>query len=274
MENPIQRRVFLQSITTLLAMTGVVKQSLGNPTKQREPEHDMSKMPENWTGKERIAMLLYPSCTSLDFAGPQYMFGCLMGAQIYHVAKTREPIVTDTRLTILPDTTFDECPKDVDIFFVPGGGTGLLEVMQDRATLEFVAQTGGRAKWLTSVCTGSMLLAAAGLLKNYQATSHWTTRDLLSLAGAIPTDRRVVKDRNRITAAGVSAGLDLGLYMVGLLRDKSYAESVQLLAEYDPDPPYHSGSVHSASAETKLLLDDMFKDFVGKVEASLKKTNR
>lgn len=225
-------------------------------------EHDMSAMPASWMGRDRIAMLLYPGFTALDFVGPQYFFGNLMGASVQLVAKDRSPVTSDTGITIVPTATFAECPADLDVLFVPGSGTGVLDAMEDAATVGFLADRGARAKWVTSVCTGSLLLARAGLLTGYRATGHWVARDVLADFGAIPVDARVVRDRNRMTGAGVSAGLDLGLAMTAELRDRSYAEAIQLLAEYAPEPAFDAGTPQRAPKETVDLIASMFPGFL------------
>ena len=134
-------------------------------------------------------------------------------------------------------------------------------------TLAFVADRGARAKFVISACSGSLILSAAGLLKGYKATSHWSVRHVLAWFGAILTDARVVLDRNRITGAGVTAGLDFGLTMVAELRDRTYAECCQLMSEYDPDPPFNSGSMKTAPPEVKAPMVEMLADFVKKSEA-------
>lgn len=130
----------------------------------------------------------------------------------------------------------------------------------------FLKDRGGRAKYVTSVCTGSLLLGAAGLLAGYQATSHWATKGLLPIFGARPAEGRVVVDRNRITGGGVTAGIDFGLTLVGHLRDREYAEGVQLIAEYDPKPPYSAGTPERAPAEVRALIEGMFTEFVADAE--------
>ena len=227
-----------------------------------EPMHDMSSMPEHWTGSEQIAFLIYPQFTALDMVGPHHMLTSLMGATVHLVSKTREPVRSDTGLVVVPTLTLDECPRDLDIICVPGGSRGTLAAMEDDETMRFLKDTGSRAKYVTSVCTGSLLLGAAGLLAGYKATSHWATRSLLPIFGATAVDGRVVDDRNRITGGGVTAGIDFGLALVGRLRDRVYAESVQLIAEYDPKPPYAAGSPAQAPAEARTLVDGMFADFV------------
>jgi putative intracellular protease/amidase len=218
-------------------------------------------------GDEVVAMLLYPQMTALDVVGPQYFFASLYGGKVHLVAKDpRKPIMSDTGLAIQPTLSMKECPKDVTVLFVPGGCHGTLAAMEDKETLDFIADRGSRAGYVTSACTGSLLLGAAGLLKGYKATSHWVTRDMLSLFEATPTDERVVVDRNRITAAGVSAGLDLGLRMTDILRGREYAEATQLLAEYDPQPHLNAGSYAKAPTEAQTLIKDMFAPFVEKAK--------
>ncbi len=268
----IERRTFLRTATAALAASPWLARAGNAPAGQPiTPGHDMSNMPPNWTGKEQIGMLLYPGFTALDFVGPQYMLAGLLGARVHHIAKTMAPVLSDTQLTIMPTMTFAEAPRELDILFVPGGGQGTLDALRDDALLTFVSDRGSRAKWVTSVCTGSLVLGAAGLLKGYRATSHWVARSLLSEVGAIPVDERVVRDRNRITGAGVSAGLDLGLTIVGLLRDPLYAETLQLLAEYAPEPPFNAGSPRTAPPMAKAMLDDMFKDYTQEAKLVLSK---
>lgn len=230
------------------------------------PTHDMSSMPANWIGKEQIAFLIYPEFTALDMVGPHYMFTNLMGATTHVVAKTRDPVKSDTGLVFTPSATFEDCPKDLDIICVPGGSNGTLAAMQDDATVSFIKDRGSRAKFVTSVCTGSLILGAAGLLTGYKATSHWAAKSLLPILGAVPTDGRIVQDRNRITGGGVTAGIDFGLTLVSQLRDRQYAESVQLLAEYAPEPPFDAGTPQRAPAAVTAMMDGMFVDFRQKAE--------
>lgn len=265
----IERRNFLRAATAALATSPWLARASQNPSAPVTLEHDMSAMPASWTGKEQIGMLLYPGMTALDFVGPQYMFAGLMGATVHHVAKTMAPVVSDTQLALMPTVTLAECPCELDILFVPGGGAGTIAAMRDQELLAFLADRGARAKLVTSVCTGSLVLGAAGLLQGYKATSHWATRSLLPEVGAIPVDARVVHDRNRITGAGVSAGLDMSLTIVGLLRDTVYAQSMQLLAEYAPEPPFNAGTPRTAAPAITAMLTEMFKDFDPQARAAL-----
>lgn len=227
----------------------------------------MSGMPAHWMGSEQIAFLIYPEFTALDMVGPHHMLTSLMGAKTHLVAKTKEPVRSDTGLVFVPSATFDECPKDLDIICVPGGTLGTLAAMQDDATMSFLRDRGSRAKFVTSVCTGSLVLGAAGLLDGYEATSHWALAHLMPIFGARERKARVVKDRNRITGGGVTAGIDFGLSLVGQLRDRQYAESVQLIAEYAPEPPYQAGTPEKAPADVRAMIDTMFVDFIKQAEA-------
>jgi putative intracellular protease/amidase len=234
--------------------------------------HDMSARPKEWFGSEQIAMLLYPGFTALDLVGPQYCFASLMGATVHLVAADTQPVMSDTKLAISPTTTFAACPRDLDVLFIPGGSTGTLAAMRATAVMDFVADRGSRAAYVSSVCTGSLILGQAALLKGYSATSHWAARDLLPLYGATPVDKRYVIDRNRITGAGVTAGIDLGLAFAEMRRGRDYAEAVQLLAEYDPQPPFMAGTPEKAGPKTTVMMQEMFTDFRAEVrELALKR---
>lgn len=236
---------------------------------QQAQEHH-HKMPDtknvHWTGNEQIAMLMYPGMTVMDLIGPHCMLGGLMGAKIFLVAKSLDPVTSDSGVTITPNATLETCPRDLTVLFTPGGTDGTLAAAVDPETRAFMADRGARAKYVTSVCSGSLILGAAGLLKGYKATSHWSVRHVLAGFGAIPTEARVVRDRNRITGAGVTAGLDFGLTMVAELRDRIYAECCQLMSEYDPDPPFNAGSMKTAPAEVKAPMVEMLAEFVKKAE--------
>lgn len=225
---------------------------------------DMNKVP--WMGSEEIAMLAYPGMTVMDLIGPHCMFGSLMGAKIHIVAKSLDPVTSDAGLTVVPDATFETCPRDLTVLFAPGGTDGTIAAATDPETTAFMADRGARAKYITSVCSGSLILGAAGLLKGYKATSHWSCRDALAGFGATPTDERVVRDRNRITGAGVTAGLDFGLSMVAELRDHIYAECSQLMSEYDPDPPFNAGSMKTAPADVKQAMVELAAGFTKQAE--------
>lgn len=211
----------------------------------------------------KIGMVVYPGMFLLDLIGPLAVFEAMMNREIHLIWKNLEP-VNNTKsdysafIPISPTTTFDRCPEDLDVLFVPGGVPGTLAMMEDPDLIHYLKTKGSKAKFITSVCTGSLILAAAGLLKGYKATSYWATTEHLKYFGAIPTKGRVVIDRNRITGGGVTAGIDFGLRIVGLLRSPDYARAVQLYLEYDPSPPFNSGSPEKAPPIVRQFLEDMF----------------
>lgn len=195
--------------------------------------------------KPKVAMAVYPGLTMLDMIGPHETFRELM--EIHVLASTPE-VISDSNFTFRPTGSFDDAPADFDVVFVPGGlGTG--DALNDRKLLDFVADRGERARYVTSVCTGSLILGGAGLLKGYKATSHWAAMDSLAHFGAVPTEGRVVVDRNRITAGGITAGVDFGLTLVAEMFDEKAARLTQLIMEYDPDPPFDSGTPRTATQE-------------------------
>jgi putative intracellular protease/amidase len=226
----------------------------------------MAKYHTSWAGNETVAMLLYPQFTALDLFGPHHMFGNLMGAKVMLVAETADPVASDMGVKILPTTTFADCPEKLTILFVPGGTAGTMKAAESPTVRRFLRERGEKAEWVTSVCTGSILLGAAGLLNGYKATSHWAARNQLSLFGAIPVDERVVFDRNRVTGAGVTSGLDFGLSLVQKIRGTEYAQSLQLLSEYDPKPPLDAGSEKKAPKEVLAIMREMLGEFNVKVE--------
>jgi cyclohexyl-isocyanide hydratase len=197
---------------------------------------------------QQIALVIHPGCIPLDVFGPHAVLTGLGNVQVHLVWKTRDPVVAASGVPLQPTTTFAECPRDLTLLFVPGGLEGGTALMNDPEVLAFLQDRGQRAQYVTSVCTGSLLLGAAGLLRGYRATSHWTVRELLPLFGAEPVAQRVVEDRNRITAGGVTAGIDFGLQIAARLRSVAYAQMLQLLLEYDPQPPFQAGSPDRASA--------------------------
>ena len=198
----------------------------------------------------RIAMLLYPGMTALDVVGPQVLLAGLAPGNLHLVAREGGPVVSDTGLAIVASAGFAACPRDLDVLLVPGGD-GTPEQMRDAELMAFLRDRAATSTWVASVCTGSLILGAAGLLRGYHATSHWCVRDaVLPLLGAIPVDERVVFDRDRVTAAGVSAGLDLALALAARLRGPDYARTAQLVAEYAPRPPFRSGTPAEAGLET------------------------
>ncbi len=267
------RRKFISSVASAFLIS-ISSQLMATDTtnKSEHKTHDMSKMPENWTKNEQIAMLVYPGFTALDLIGPQYMFAGLMGATVHIVSETLEPITSDTNITIVPTITYDNVPDDLSVLFIPGGGESVIKALGNKKLMNFVRKKGTKARFITSTCTGSLILAGAGLLNGYKATSHWVARDALSAGGAIPIDERVVIDRNRITGAGVTAGIDLGLTVVSLLRDDLYAQTLQLLAEYAPKPPFNAGTPNTAPKEAVEMITSMFGNYNNNAQNAIKKS--
>jgi cyclohexyl-isocyanide hydratase len=194
----------------------------------------------------RIAFLLFPNVTQLDLTGPAQVLSRLGDARLDLVAKTLEPVPTDAGFAILPTATFADVPA-ADILCVPGG-FGTTDAIADDETIDWVRRVGEGATWVTSVCTGSLVLGAAGLLTGYKAGCHWAQRHMLPLFGAEPVAERVVVDGNRVTGGGVTAGIDFALTLTALIRGQRHAELVQLSLEYDPQPPFDAGSPERASA--------------------------
>jgi len=198
-----------------------------------------------------IGMLLYPGLTQLDLTGPFELMHRIPDARVHLLWKDLQPVRADSGLGLLPTTVLADCPP-LDIVFVPGGN-GQRALMGDPDVLGFLREQGRTARYVTSVCTGSLVLGAAGLLDGYAATSHWAFVDLLPMFGARPAPGRVVVDRNRITAGGVTAGIDFGLRLVAELAGEAHAKALQLGLEYDPDPPFRSG--HPSVADPALVAE-------------------
>jgi cyclohexyl-isocyanide hydratase len=195
----------------------------------------------------RIVFLLFPNVTQLDLTGPAQVLSRLGNTRLDLVWKTLEPVPTDAGFSILPTATFADVPH-ADILCVPGG-FGINDVIADDEAMGWVQAVGKDATWVTSVCTGSLILGAAGLLDGYRAGCHWAQRDMLTLFNAIPVDARTVVDRNRVTGGGVTAGIDFALTLTAMIRGEGHAKAVQLSLEYDPSPPYDCGSPASAGPE-------------------------
>lgn len=206
-----------------------------------------------------IAFLLYPNVTQLDLTGPAQVLSRLGNAKLDLVARTRDPVPTDAQFALTPTATFSEVTR-TDILCVPGG-FGTVAAMEDEATLAWLQQVAASAQWVTSVCTGSLLLAAAGLLDGYRAACHWASRDQLAWFGAEPVAERVVFDRNRVTGGGVTAGIDFALALTAAIRGEEHARFVQLSLEYDPAPPFDSGSPERADPETLARYHAMVDRF-------------
>jgi cyclohexyl-isocyanide hydratase len=194
-----------------------------------------------------IGLVFYPGMTVLDVVGPQAVFSLLSDVTIHRIWKTLDPIRSDDGMTVVPDTTFATCPP-LDVLCI-GGGLHRAAIEDDPELLEFLAKQGASAQYVTSVCGGSILLAKAGLLDGYRATSHWAARDRLPQYGAGVTPGRVVCDRNRMSGGGVTAGIDFGLTIAAALRGEEAAKLAQLIIEYDPAPPFDAGAPEKAGPE-------------------------
>jgi len=216
------------------------------------------QMPPMHTGrKPEVGMLLWPGVTLLDLLGPQTVLS--LSCNVHLVWKNTDLLQTDSGIVMKASCTFADCPKDLDVLFVPGGSP---EVMEDPEVLRFLADRGSRAKWVTSVCGGSIVLGAAGLMQGYKATSHWGIRDSLTHFGATPVDARVVTDRNRVSGGGVTAGIDFGLVLLAKLLGEDIAKVTQLAMEYDPAPPFDAGTPKKAGpAIMKKMQEWLGQDF-------------
>ncbi|HCX00514.1 MULTISPECIES: DJ-1/PfpI family protein [Pantoea] len=207
-----------------------------------------------------IGLLLFPDVTQLDLTGPFEVFARTPGVVCHLIWKEIKPVRSDRGLMLVPDCTFDNCPP-LDVICVPGG-PGQIALMSDEETLSFLRRQAQHAQFITSVCTGSLVLGAAGLLHGYRATSHWSSRDQLALLGAEPVEARVVRDRNRLTGAGVTSGIDFALTLVAEIRGNDVAQAIQLQMEYDPEPPFHAGSPQSATPEQLTTARSQMADFI------------
>lgn len=223
-----------------------------------------------------VAFLLFPRVTQLDLTGPAQVLSRLENVTVHLVAKTREPVQTDSGFALLPTGTFEDV-QAANILCVPGG-FGDQDAMEDEATLAWVRRVGEQADWVTSVCTGALILGAAGLLRGYRATTHWASHSYLARFGATPVKERVVFDRNRATGGGVTAGIDFALALTAAIRSVEHAEFVQLSLEYDPAPPFNSGSPATAGADLldryQMLAAQMAPDRATRREASAQRFQR
>ncbi len=202
-----------------------------------------------------IGIVIFERFTQLDALGPFEVFARIPNATVHLVARSTAPVTSDTGLKVLPSTTFDDCPQ-LNVLCVPGG-PGQAESMDDQTLLNCLAAQGQNADHITAVCTGSLLLGAAGLLQGKKATTHWAAHDLLALFGAIPTQGRVVNDGNITTGGGVTAGIDFALTLTAKLCGDMVAQAIQLGIEYDPAPPFNAGSPQSAPPDVLNFVTGM-----------------
>lgn len=234
------RREFIKTTTALglAGMTSILKPAQA----QESPNRATAGKPVE------IVIYLYDGMTALDAIGTYEVLRCMSDSSVKFVAKRKGAIKMDSRvLTINADYAIDEI-KSADILVLPGGATTLAQ-MSDKAVLDWVKQIHTTTKWTTSVCTGAGILGAAGLLKGLEATTHWAFLNFIKTLGANPVKKRFVRQGKIITAAGVSAGLDMALEIIALERGETEAKAIQLAIEYDPHPPFDSGSVDKATPE-------------------------
>jgi cyclohexyl-isocyanide hydratase len=207
----------------------------------------------------QIGLVIFPKVTQLDLTGPVQVFSSLPGAKVHLIWKRIEPVPSDSVLVLTPTTTFADCPQ-LDVICVPGGA-GTDDMVNDAEVLDFLRAQARGAKYITSVCTGSLVLGAAGLLRGYRATTHWSAMDYLAPYGATPEKTRVCVDRNRVSGGGVTAGIDFALTLVSILVDRPTAELIQLRLEYNPAPPFDSGSPDTAPPEILALMQEKIAPF-------------
>ena len=240
--------------TLLLSTLALPLFSIASQAAARSQEPDL----------DHIGMVVYPGFTALDFVGPHHFLGNLPGAKI-HVVTTQDdlaPVTSDLGLKVQPTTNMADCPSDLTVLFIPGGTAVTTAAARDERVLEFVADRASRARYVTSVCTGSLILGAAGVLQSRRATSHWATVSVLERFGATPVKERVVRDGNVITGAGVSAGIDFGITLAEELRGRMVAEAGVLISEYAPEPPIIGGTLETARPEVAALLQENLASFV------------
>ncbi|SAK47567.1 DJ-1/PfpI family protein [Caballeronia ptereochthonis] len=193
-----------------------------------------------------IGLLLFPRVQQLDMTGPYDAFAHMADTRVHLVAKTLDPVKSSAGMILTPDATFADCPA-LDVICVPGGA-GVGDLMEDEETLAFVRKQAAGARYVTSVCTGSLVLGAAGLLRGKRATTHWAFHSLLAELGAIPVRERVVRDGNLFTGGGITAGIDFALTLAAELVGQHEAQAIQLEMEYAPAPPFDAGDPARAPA--------------------------
>src|SRR4051812_3205804 len=202
----------------------------------------------------QIGLVLFPWVTQLDFTGPLQVFSSVPGAQLHLIWKRIEPVPSDSVMMLTPTATFADCPQ-LDVICVPGG-FGTDDMINDEEMLGFLRKQAEGAKYVTSVCTGSLVLGAAGLLRGYRAATHWTAMEYLAAFGATAAKSRVCVDRNRVTGGGVTAGIDFALTLVSLLTDRQTAQAIQLRLEFNPAPPFNAGSPDTAPPEILAFMKE------------------
>jgi len=219
-----------------------------------------------------IGFLLFPNLTQLDLTGPAQVLSRVPGARTHLVWKTLHAVPTDVGFSINPSITFDACPQ-LDVLCVPGG-FGIEALLEDRETLDFLRRQGQQARYVTSVCNGALVLGAAGLLQGYRSACHWMWLPLLARFGAEPVAERIVRDRNRISGGGVTAGIDFGFALAAELAGEEAAKTIQLALEYDPQPPFNAGSPQGAGPEIVARLRALQEERLQRVAATIERMGR
>lgn len=191
-----------------------------------------------------IGFFIYPGVTQLDATAPAQILSLVPNARVHMIWKDTAPVMTDAGFAIVPTISMNDCPQ-LDVISVPGG-EGQVPLMGDEMVLEFLARQSASARYVTSVCTGSLLLGAAGVLKGYRSACHWVFLDHLAQFGAEPVNERVVIDRNRVSGGGVTAGLDFAFRLVAEIAGEEVAKNLELTLEYDPQPPFGTGTPQKA----------------------------
>lgn len=251
----LDRRSFLAALATAAAALPIAGRAMAEQGPASAPAEP---------GARQIGMLLYPGFTALDYVGPYHFLAGALGPMNVHIVTnqaTLAPVPSDLGLAIQPTTTMADCPADLAVLFVPGGTVGTIAAARDAATIDFVRDRARRATYVTSVCTGSLILGVAGVLQGKRATSHWSVVQHLAQFGATPVRERVVRDGNVITGAGVSAGLDFGVTLVEELGGRDMAEAGVLMSEYAPQPPIDGGTLDTARTQIAQMLGQALKSF-------------
>ena len=198
----------------------------------------------------KVLALIYPGMTLLDLVGPLQAWSFLPGYEVQYAWHCSGPVTTDCGLTVQATNTFEDAWTDPDVLIVGGGAKPTLDLLGDSSAIAFLADRGSRSRWVCSVCTGSLLLGAAGLLRGYRAAVHWGAREALTQFGAEPSSERVCVDRNRLTGGGITAGVDFGITVAGHWAGESVGRVIELIMEYAPQPPYGTGRPDLADAQT------------------------
>lgn len=210
--------------------------------------------------KLKIGMLLFPDMTILDFTGPYEVFVKAPCFEVIILGKSTAAFKAEGGLCVQPEVALEDCPQ-LDIIFVPGG-RGINPLLTDQQVLAFLRQQAPGAKYITSVCTGALVLAAAGLLQGYKATTHWRSLELLKMFGVETLEERLVRDRNRITGGGVTAGIDFGLVLTSMVGGEEMAKVIQLQLEYNPAPPFRAGSPNTAGIPVLQATRELTKNML------------